>query len=381
VRLLFTFCGGEGHLRPLLPLAAAAAAAGHAVIVTGAASLARVVRSAGLGFVPSGPDVTPNHRPLQLVDLENERRIVGDYFAGRLARARATDLIDLCTGQRPDLIVRDEMDFGAAVAAERLGIPHASVVVIAAGGFVRPELVAGPLDRLRDEVGLGPDPGLAMLTRFLVLSPVPARFRDPADPLPTTTRYVRAPQAIGAPARIPAIDRLAGSSAIYVTLGTIFNTESGDLFGRVLAGLAQTGAEVVVTVGRGVDPAELGPQPERIHVEPYLPQALLLPHCAAVVSHAGSGSVLGALQHGLPVLCLPLGADQPLNASRCVALGVGRQLDVATLTPDDVVAALHALLTEPSYRRAAEQFQVEMAAHPSVADALKRMELLAARGS
>jgi len=56
------------------------------------------------------------------------------------------------------VLVCDEMDFGATVAAQRLSIPHATVVVIAAGGFTRADLIAEPLYRLRSEYGLPADP-------------------------------------------------------------------------------------------------------------------------------------------------------------------------------------------------------------------------------
>jgi len=277
------------------------------------------------------------------------------------------------------VIVRDEMDFGSAVAAERLGIPHASVVVIAAGSFVKPALVAEPLSRLRADHGLPADPDLGMLTRDLVLCPFPRAFRDPTDPLRPGAHYF-GPEALGQPrAARRLLERLAGRPTLYLTLGTIFNTESGDLFSRVLDGVRGLDLDVVVTVGRGMDPAELGPQPGRVHVERYVPQAALLPHCTAVLSHAGSGSVLGALTHGLPMVCIPLGADQPLNAERCSALGVGLGLDALTLTPDDVLAATSAALTEKPYRQSAERLQAEIAAMPSTQDALALLEELPAR--
>ncbi len=85
------------------------------------------------------------------------------------------------------------MDFGALVAAERLGLPYATVLVIAVGSFVRPEVVAAPLNELRAEHGLPPDPDLAMLSRYLVLSLVLPGYRDPAFPLPPTAHAIRPP--------------------------------------------------------------------------------------------------------------------------------------------------------------------------------------------
>jgi UDP:flavonoid glycosyltransferase YjiC (YdhE family) len=377
VRVLFSFTGGEGHLQPLLPLALAAAGAGHQVLVAGAASLGRVAGAAGVPFRAAGPDVVPQHVPLTPVDMDREARAVTDAFAGWMARDRAAALVPLCEEWRPDVLVRDEMDFGAAVAAECVGIPHASVLVLAAGGFVTADLIGEPLDALRAEHGLPPDPGLEMPTRHLVLSPFAPSFRDPANRLPGTAQGFRATRPLDHLRRPAVLDRLSGAPVVYVTLGTIFNTESGDLFDRVIAGVRGLPVDVVVTTGRAVDPASLGPQPANVHVEQYVAQSLLLPRSTAVISHAGSGSITGALEQGLPVVCIPMGADQPLNAARCSALGVGPTLDAMTLTPGDVAAAASAILTDPSYRAAAGRVQAEIAALPPASYAVGLLERLA----
>jgi MGT family glycosyltransferase len=156
----------------------------------------------------------------------------------------------------------------------------------------------------------------------------------------------------------------------------VFNLESGDLFQRVLAGLRDLPINVIATVGRDIDPAELGPQPANIRIERFIPQPALLPHCAAIVSHGGSGSVLGALAHGLPSVLIPMGADQPLNAERCAALGVGLALDAITCTPETVRAAVAMVLDDPSYRHAAERMRDEIAALPGPEYAVGLLERL-----
>jgi len=166
--------------------------------------------------------------------------------------------------------------------------------------------------------------------------------------------------------------------AVYFTLGTEFNVESGDLFGRVLAGLGQLPLDVIVTVGRQLRPADLGTQPANVHVTSYVPQASLLPRVCAVVSHAGSGSVAGALAFGLPQVLLPLGADQPLNAARCEALGCGIVLDPLTVTPGEVRDAVRQVLGEEQFRRAAGRLRAEILALPPAAEALEPLERLAA---
>jgi len=383
VRLLFTFAGGTGHFEPLVSIARAAEIAGHTVAFAGQPVMIPAIEAAGFtAFATAGATLssTPERLPLLKLDLDREDRGLREGFARRLARERAAAILALCAAWQPDLLVCDEIDFGAVVAAERLGLPYATVLVIAAGSFVRREVVREPLNELRAEHGLPPDPDLTMLSRYLVLSPFPPSYRDPSFPLPATAHTIR-PLTHGAAQNDsvpPWIVSLNGAPAVYFTLGTVFNVESGDLFSRVLAGLRDLPINVIATVGREIDPAEFGQQPPNIQIARYIPQSAILPHCAAVISHGGSGSVIGALAHGRPMVLLPMGADQPRNAARCAELGVALQLDALEATPESVRAAVATVLSEPDYRRAAERMRDEIAALPEPAHAVRLLERLAA---
>jgi UDP:flavonoid glycosyltransferase YjiC (YdhE family) len=382
MRILFAFAGGSGHLDPLIPIARAARAAGHTVAFGGQPAMLPTVEAAGFtGFATGGDTLgTQDRLPLLELDAEREDEALREGFARRTARDRARHVLALSAECRPDLIVCDEVDFGSVVAAEHYGVPYATVLVIAAGSFVRTELVAEPLNELRAELGLPPDPNLTMLRRYLVLAPVPPGYRDPGFPLPATAHPLR-PVTLdpAAAAAVPPWRTVRPDApTVYFTLGTIFNTESGDLFTRVLGGLRDLPVNVVVTVGRHIDPAEFGPQPAHVHIERYIPQSLVLPHCDVVVSHGGSGSVIGALAHGLPMVLVPMGADQPHNAERCAQLGVGLALDAIRLTAETVRTAVSTVLADRTYRRAAERMRDDVAAMPGPAHAVTLLERLAA---
>jgi hypothetical protein len=343
------------------------------------------VEAAGFATFDSGGTTLlhpGDRRPLVPVDRAREERVIRASFAGSVARERAARLRELAAHWRPDAMVRDEMDFGAAVAAESLGIPHAAVIVLAAGGMVRPDLIAGPLTALRTEYGLGPDPELAMLHRYLTLAPVPASFRNPTDPLPATAHHLR-PAALELDARdgdgtLVVVGPDHARATVYFTLGTVFHQEAGDLFTRALAGLRPLPLNVVVTVGRERDPAEFGDQPPHVQVERFLPQAIVLPHCDLVLSHAGSGSVIGSLAFGLPSVLLPMGADQPRNADRCADLGVACVLNAYSSTAEEIGLAVTSVLEDPSYRAAAVRLRSEIATLPGsdhAADLLGRLAL------
>jgi UDP:flavonoid glycosyltransferase YjiC (YdhE family) len=370
MRLLFGFTGGRGHVEPLVPLALAAREAGHVVAFVGRPSILPAVEAlefeAFAGEEERGGP--PERIPLQPVDVERERREFREWFADRIARERAPRVRAIAKDWRADVVVAEETDFGSMIAAEQLGLPHATVVVLAAGSFIRPELIAETLDDVRVDNGLPPD-GLAMPGRHLLLSPFPPTYRDPASPPPPTAQSFRSftPQ--------PAED---GDTTVYFTLGTVFNLECGDLFARVLDGLRELPFDVIATVGPHVDPAEFGPLPDRFELAEFVPQSDVLPRSHVVVSHGGSGSVLGALAHGLPQVLIPMGADQPANAKRCEELGLARVLDPIAATAEDVRDAVSTVLTNPTYRAAAERMCNDMAALPGPEHAVALLEELSA---
>ena len=380
MRILFTFVGGHGHFEPLVPIARAAGVAGHAVAFGCAPAMASMVEAAGFpaSAIGTSTNSAPERIALRPLDSEREDRHLRERFARRAAEQRVPPTITLCREWQPDVLVCDETDFGSMIAAERLGLPYATVLVIAAGSFVRTAVVGEALGELRTRHGLRPDPELEMLSRYLVLSPFPPSLRDPAHPLPQTAYTFRSSQPGSRESPAPAWSSAKpGAPTAYFTLGTIFNMESGDLLARVLSGLRELPINLIVTVGHDIDPEELGPQPANVCVERYVPQSRVLPYCDLVVSHGGSGSVIGALAHGLPSVLIPIGADQPLNAARCASLGVALALDALDVTAESVRSAVAIVLDDPAYRRSAERLRDEIDALPDLAQAVALLERLA----
>jgi UDP:flavonoid glycosyltransferase YjiC (YdhE family) len=375
MRILVTFVGGLGHLAPLLPLARAARHAGHEVAIAGSGGLVPRIEEAGFRAYATSPQ--PHHSgapagrdttPLGVTDARAAEVEFAQNFADRGARRMAGAVPAVIEDFRPDLVLRDETDLGTTIAAELLGVPVATHLVLASGLLVRPELVGPVLDGVRAEHGLAPDPGLSRLTTGLVLSDFPAAFRSPDAPLrvrPTHYRSTDAPER----AR-----RSTGGPRVYVTLGTIFNKTSGDLFERLLAAMADVDADVLLTVGRELDPAGFGVQPPHVRVERFLAQAEVLPTADLVVSHGGSGSLAAALAHGLPSVLVPLGADQPHNAARGEELGLATALCAATATPDEIAARVRAALADEVMTQRCRAIADEMRQQPGLDVAVSALE-------
>jgi UDP:flavonoid glycosyltransferase YjiC (YdhE family) len=366
MRILVTFVGGLGHLAPLLPLARAARAAGHDVAIAGSGGLVPRIEEAGFRAYATSQVAhhggTPGSRdaePLGPVDPRATEVEFAQNFASRGARRMACAVPRAIEDFRPDVVVRDETDLGTTIAAELLDVPVVTHLVLASGMLVRPELVAPELDAVRAEHGLVPDPDLTRLTSGLVLSDAAPSFRSPQSPLRVHPTHYRSTAAARP-------SRRSGRRGVYVTLGTIFNKESGDLFERLLAGLGELDVDVVATVGRDLDPDDLGPQPPRVRVERFVPQAEVLPGVDLVVSHGGSGSLMAALAHGLPSLLLPLGADQPHNADRAAELGLAATLDAATATAAEVARQARGVLADRTMLRLCQEVADEIRALPDV---------------
>ncbi len=368
MRVLFTCAPASGHFHPLVPFARALADAGHEVAFATPAFFAPAMEGAGFRHFPAGLEqsfleVYPQMRTMPGSERTAFARREG--FADLYPQHLIPDLLALATTWPPDLIVREENAYGGCIAAERLGLPHVSVDIAAAGDPPgSDELIAAPLNRHRVAHGLAPDPELAMLHRYLTLHPFPPTFHDPTIPFPLTMHCVRPmPEDRSGAEGLPGwVMSLPDRPVVSVGLGTVFNKP--EVFRAFIAGLRDEALTLVVTVGRKQDPAEYGPQPENVHIERYIPLSLLLPYCDLAVTNGGSGTLMAALGQGLPVVVVPIAADQPENAARCMALGLGRVVTPAELTPESARQAVLDVLGDPSYLRNAERLRDEMATLP-----------------
>lgn len=371
MRVLFTTLPGFGHWHPLILFAAALRAAGHEVAFATTPAACAAIDALGFRCFPAGSDETATEarvRRERMASLGSESPtwVLPNLFAGAWAADRLPGLLTICASWQPTLLVRENMEFAGCIAAERLGLPHATVQVAAWRPQTHPLIVA-PLNRLRDSVGLPPDHDLTMLHRYLLIVPAPPSYQDAAAPLPATAHAVRhvAFDRSGLESLPAWVNDLPDRPAVYATMGTVFNQVPG-ILEAILAGLREEPITLIMTTGRDQDPGTFGRQPPHVHIERYVPQSLLFPHCDVVVNHGGTGTVRSALSHGLPMVLIPVSADQPDNARRCADLGVGRVIDPEDRSPGAIQDAVRTVLTDPSYHQNAVRLRDESAALPGM---------------
>jgi UDP:flavonoid glycosyltransferase YjiC (YdhE family) len=398
-RFLFTTTPFYGHLHPLVPLARALKEAGHEVAFAASASLEQVVKAAGFTFFAAGLDREQDPEFQQLMAQlrtmptgpESERTIFTKVFWGVNPRLMVPDLVKLGRTWKPDMFIRESAEVGAVFAAEHLGLPHADVVPAAwlKGISMFEEGAAEHLDPIRQSVGLGPDPSLESLHRYLVITYSPPTFSlhdiDIERPYPATTHFIR-PEFFdqAGKEKLPAwVSALPEQRTVYVTLGTEVNNMPGSgFYPRVLQtiidGLRDEPVNLIVTVGRDKDPADFGDQPPNVHIERYIPQSLLLPLSDLMIMHGGSNSLLQAVDAGLPMVLIPLIADQFFNGAVTSSLGLGPVVQLERLTSETIRTAAREALQNRSYRQNVERLRDEMHALPNLKHAVELVEKVAA---
>ena len=386
MRVLCTCLPGHGHFNPMLALAQALTRAGHDVAFATAEDFCPHIDQRGFSAFAAGLPLAEQMQQARrrypeqdgLTAMERFEQFVPRMLAGVAAPARLDDLLPVVDKWQPDLLVHDETELAGPVAAAVAGIPWADQSV----GILRPLSMArlagetlAPLAQ-KHGVDVGPTAGLF---RWLYLDVAPPSLQSPEIArIPVAHQVQNATIDPGAEGEsLPEWVQDLPRPVVYASLGTVFNTRAGEVFAAVLDGLRDEPLSLVLTVGGGVDPDSFGPQPENVHVERFIPQSLLLPHCDAVVNQGGT-AILPILANGLPVLVVPQGANQFHNAEACVTAGVGRRLLPAEVTAEAVRREVRFLLSDEGLRQSARRIQGELAAMPGPAAGVALLERLAA---
>ena len=369
MRVLFASTRGAGHFGPLVPFAAAFMRAGHEVLVAGPHAIASLAARAALPFhsVGSPPDdeVAAAFAPIWSPDeAPGAPHVVGEIFIGLLARAALPGMLGAVRVWRPDVVVRETMEYASTLAAERWGVPQVRVGVHLEaridGDLGLNALAAAPLNALRSAAGLTPDPDARALRRSPLFSLAPPSLENAGAP-PNGVRRFRANGHATRPVDV-------SDPLVYVSFGSEAAASPAHfpaLYRAAADALAELPVRGLMTVGR--DPSDIGPLPPSVRAERWVPQAEVMHQAAVMVGHGGSGSTLAALAAGVPQAFVPLFVDGPRNARRVAELGAGIVVD----SPDDLAPAISTLLADPSYRRAAGDLATEIRALPPVDEAVE----------
>ena len=376
MRILFGSWPGYGHLLPMVPLIRAAQSGGHDVVVSSGADMSALISRFGVTSHQSGVTLAesyermPDHATISELPAEQQPVFAARHLFGVGAVDRAHDVVDLLQRWRPDLVVHDTLELGSPTAAALHEIPH---ITHGYGPMVpNTSYFAAAIGAAISEAGL-PDPTADIFAApYLDICPPSLRGSEPS---PWATVRPLRPSAgwIDPHAQVELdLSALPDQDTVYLTLGTVMNQAPG-VFRAVIDGCLRWPVNLIVTTGPGFDPARLGPLPPAVHTAPFLPQAAVLPHCRVVISHAGAGTMLGALCHGLPQLCLPQSTDQPSNTAALLPTGAALALAPDQISAGAVAEAVGRLLGEPSFAEAASRLRAEIERMPGADAVLEQL--------
>jgi hypothetical protein len=350
VRVLVASTHGAGHFGPLVPFLDACVRGGHELLVVGPPTL----DPRGFPFRPGASPPDDELGPVwagihQRPPAQGEVVVVGHIFARLNVRAMLPALRETIEEWRPDLVLREPNEYASAIAAEDAGIPHVRVAIGLALVEEGALAIAAPVledERPRITAAIARSPYVTCWPESLDRAPFPvARFRPPAA---------------ASDSRLP--DWWPGDERplVYITFGSVAGSlpTAAAAYERALVAAADIPGRVLLTTGVEL---ELQPAAPNVHVERWVPQDDVLPHAAAVVAHGGSGTTLGALAAGLPLVVVPLFADQPHNAVRVAAEGAA-----VVSTVDEIGRNVERVLADGGYRASAERLATEMRGQPSL---------------
>ncbi|MEC3977786.1 glycosyltransferase [Amycolatopsis sp. H20-H5] len=354
-----------------MPYAAALQAAGHEVRVASSAAFARTIEAAGFEPTAIGENFSWDNAEATFPEfVDYARRGEGLAYANEITWTRwnptaAQDLLASFDTWRPDVMIREFAENGATFAGQLAGIP-----VICAAWAALPtdarrwetvldwQRVLDHYETLAKTLGLAPDANAAW-NRQLTLTGLPPSWFTGAD-TGGAVRHFRLPFAEKpdkpAPDWLDALGR--DRPLVYATLGTVFN-RLRKTRQALLDGLAELDADVLLTIGRNVDPTAIGPIPPRMRVERFMPQGYALAKASLIVSHAGLGTMLGAIYHGVPMVPLVLGAEHPINAANAAGTGAALPLGIDEIDAARIATTATRALRDPALRAAAESVRKE----------------------
>jgi MGT family glycosyltransferase len=412
---LFAVWAGGGNVPPQLALARRLLDRGHQVRMLAPAVLRETVEEAGVVFEPYVK--TPEHdeasaesslvrdfearSPKGALEAMRDRVLVG------MAEPVAHDVTSILGRETVDVVAPDWVLLGALFAAEKWAVPAAplvhSVLSIPVEGM--PPFgfgwtpASGPLGRLRDTFGkmmfermlarpmlvplneLRRKLDLPALTwafdalfgaeRLLVLS---SRAFDYPACFPDNVVYV-GPQLDDAdwhPSWQPPWPENDPRPLVVVGLSTTYQAHER-LLENIVEALGGLPVRALVTTGKGLSVPK---KPDNVHVESFVPHPRLLPYADLVVTHAGHGTAMASLTHGVPLVCLPVGRDQPDIAARVVWHGAGTKLSPRS-KPDKIARAISEVLSDDTYRHSARRLAEAIAAEEPQRRGVETLEQLA----
>lgn len=415
-RLLFTLWDGGGNVPPVLGLAGTLVTGGHEVTVLADRSLKPSVEASGARHLEwkSAPQRATSDPATEFIrDFEPRTPFgalarVRDRLIVDPARAFAGDTLEAIGTTGAQTVISENLLLGCQIAAAKAKVPSISVVPnvypgavpgvppFGLGLGVRTDLAGRIRDRLAESMGrrlwdrrlpevnhLLEDYGQPPLSTLFEMLKRPDRVLvltsaafEPGHGTRVPPNVVYCGPRLEDPEWTGTWSEPPGEGPLVLVSLSTTTQNQGPMMGNIFRALGNLPVRALVTAGPSFRTESLAPPPN-VTVVGSAPHSMVLPHADVVVTHCGHGTVIKSLANGVPLLCMPVGRDQPDTAARVVASGAGLRLRPGA-GPRAIAAGLERILSEPSFRDAAGAMAAAIAADRKTDRAVETIESLAA---
>lgn len=391
LRLLLGAFGDPGHAFPMIALGRALLARGHDVTLQTWERWREPVEAEGITFAPA-----PEYSAFPIGDQPL------DFYEAVVYATR--DTLPLVRGLQPDVVVHDILTLGPSLAAELLDIPRATLVPhvfpeagpgfpIYSFGARLPRTAAGRAfwERAHLPVHRGLESGRLALNHAreqVGLPPLPYPHGGTSKELALVATFPQLEYQRPWPAHVHVVGPLMweppaqeillppGDDPLVLIAPSTSQDPDHRLLHAALRGLADAPVRVLATYNRRL-PSRPLPVPDNTTVVDWVSYARTLPHCDAIVCHAGHGTLVRALSLGVPVVACPVAGDMNENAARLVWAGAGVRVPRRFISPRPLRHAVELALGDASIRRCAQDLATWVSEHDTGARSAVRIERLA----
>lgn len=364
-RILMVHWDGAGNLPPQRALARELVRRGHEVHALTHDSIRPLIEADGTAFHRFA--VAPQISAVHGVPPAAERAWLAENVLA--CPGYGADLLEVSARVRPSVTIVDGMLLTALHAAAGSRTPW-----IAAIHSIFARSLQDRFDGLWQSISGSPEAGFS---DFLQRAPLALVFsyREFADPIPLASTIEHVGPIREASGEVRSPRRFEGRPFVLVSLSTGFQDQRG-MIQAICNAMAELPVEALVTTGPGVNPVDVQ-APANVSVVSHAPHDSVLPHVDLVVTHGGHGTVAAAVGAGVPLLCLPMGRDQPAVAARVADLGLGRTV-AATAGTGTIAQAVKEMIADRAQRRRSRAFADRV---PRFGDVQRAADLVERRGT
>ena len=377
MHIAFVSLGAFGHINPTLALVTELVKQGVRVTYFATEAFRNIIEPTGAKFVavPSWMAENDKHNDGEKKEDDGGVAAAVPFLFLNEAGAYIDTILDTLHDDKPDAIVHDFAGIAGTIAADNLNVPNVMLYTsypsndsysVAAGFESCPAdhplrkaaagIAAGYAEKYGCRVmtvkeifdGHG-DFNLVMMQKKLV-----PNYESFDDSFVFTGVQIGKRTAFG---RWKAPDN--GKPLLYSSLGTAFNNWP-EYYPILFDAVRDLDINVFAALG-SIDPASLKDIPANVEVGQMVPQLDILSQASVFITHAGMGGTGEAIYYGVPMIAIPQMEEQAITARQIEKLGLGVAfLDKSAITSEALKTAIQKLLTEPSYKAAAEQFSADM---------------------